>query len=200
MFNESNTTEEMILSTLQSVGWKYIPLQDLPRSDSDAIIIPMLRNALIRLNPQIAESPSRADEVIYRLHNFIASVQPQNLVSHNERFRRLLFDENSYPFGHDGEMISVKFFGTTSQNEYVITNQWTFPRKEGGKRLDIVLLINGLPVAIGEMKSPVRPAVSWIDRANDILAYEKSIPEMFVPNVLNFATDGKKYRYGSVKV
>ena len=97
-------------------------------------------------------------------------------------------------------MISVKFFGAADQNEYVITNQWTFPRREGGKRLDIVLLINGFPVAVGEMKSTVRPAVSWIDGANDILAYEKSIPEMFVPNVLNFATDGKKFRYGSVNM
>ena len=200
MFNESNTTEEMILSALQSVGWKYIPPDEMPRADSDVMAEPMLRSALIRLNPEIAESPSRADEVIYRLRNFIASVQPQNLVSHNERFRRLLFDENSYPFGHDGEMISVKFFGAADQNEYVITNQWTFPRREGGKRLDIVLLINGFPVAVGEMKSPVRPAVSWIDGANDILAYEKSIPEMFVPNVLNFATDGKKFRYGSVNM
>ena len=200
MFNESNTIEDMILSVLQSVGWKYIPPDEMPRADSDVMAEPMLRNALIRLNPEIAQAPSRADEVIYRLRNFIASVQPQNLVSHNERFKRLLFEENSYPFGNDGEMSSVKFFGAANQNEYVITNQWTFPRKEGGKRLDIVLLINGLPVAVGEMKSPVRSAVSWVDGANDIFDYEKSIPEMFVPNVLNFSTDGRKYRYGSVNM
>ena len=200
MFNESNTTEAMLLSALQSSGWKYLPPNEIPRSASDVIAEPMLRNALIRLNPEIAQNPSRADEVIHRLRNFISTVQPQNLVSHNERFKRMLFDENSYPFGQDGEMTSVKFFGPANQNEYVITNQWTFPRKDGGKRLDIVLLINGFPVAVGEMKSPVRAAVSWLDGANDILSYEKSIPEMFVPNVLNFATDGKKYRYGAVNM
>lgn len=205
MFNESNTTEQMILSALQSVGWKYIPPDELPRSDSDVIVEPMLRNALIRLNPEIAEDHSRADEVIHRLRNFISNVQPQNLVAHNERFRKILFEENSYPFGHDGEMTSIQFFGTMKPerlalNEYVITNQWTFPRKEGGKRLDIVLLINGFPIAIGEMKSPVRQSVSWIDAAADIADYEKSIPEMFVSNVLNFATEGKKYRYGSVNM
>ncbi len=89
--------------------------------------------ALYSDNPEIAQDPSRADEVIYRLRNFIEGVQPQNLVSDNEHFKRLLFDENSYPFGKDGEMIAVKFFGAASQNECVITNQWTFPRKEGGK-------------------------------------------------------------------
>ncbi len=44
------------------------------------------------------------------------------------------------------------------------------------------------------MKSPVRSAVSWVDGANDILDYEKSIPAMFVSNVLNFATDDKNHR------
>lgn len=92
MFNEANTTEDMILSALQDIGWKYIPPDEMPRADSDVMAEPMLRNALIRLNPEIAQDPSRADEVIYRLRNFIAGAQPQNLVSDNERFRRLLFD------------------------------------------------------------------------------------------------------------
>jgi type I restriction enzyme R subunit len=69
---------------------------------------------------------------------------------------------------------------------------------EGGRRLDIVMLINGFPVAIGEWKTPVREAISWIDGAEDILDYEKSIPQMFVSNVLNFASDGRCFRYGSI--
>ena len=64
-------------------------------------------------------------------------------------------------------------------NEYVVTNQWVYPQAEGGKRLDIVLLINGFPIAIGELKTPVRSAITWLDAAGDISAYEKSIPAMF---------------------
>ena len=63
---------------------------------------------------------------------------------------------------------------------------------------DIVLLINGFPAAIGELKTPVRNAITWLDAAGDIASYEKSIPEMFVSNVFNFATEGKCYRYGSI--
>lgn len=58
-------------------------------------------------------------------------------------------------------------------NEYVVTNQWVYPTVESGKRLDIVLLINGFPVVIGELKTPVRDAISWLDAAGDIAAYEK---------------------------
>lgn len=205
IFNEDNTIEQMILSTLQGNGWKYIPAEELPRMHSDVLVEPMVKEALIRLNPEIAEDPSRADEVIYKLRTVILSVQPHNLVTQNEVFKKMVFEENSYPFGKDGRMIPIRFFGTMRQedlalNEYVVTNQWVYPQAEGGKRLDIVLLINGFPIAIGELKTPVRSAITWLDAAGDISAYEKSIPAMFVTNVFNFATEGKCYRYGSINM
>lgn len=203
MFNEDNTIEQMVISTLKANGWKYIPAEELPRTYSDVMVEPMVKDALIRLNPEIAEEPSRADEVIYKLRTIILSVQPHNLVTQNELFKKMIFEENSYPFGKDGRMIPIRFFGTMKKedlalNEYVVTNQWVYPQAENGKRLDIVLLINGFPVAIGELKTPVRNAITWFDAASDIASYEKSIPAMFVPNVFNFATEGKCYRYGSV--
>lgn len=205
IFNEDNTIEQMILSTLQGNGWKYIPAEELPRMHSDVLVEPMVKEALIRLNPEIAEDPSRADEVIYKLRTVILSVQPHNLVTQNEVFKKMVFEENSYPFGKDGRMIPIRFFGTMLKedlalNEYVVTNQWVYPQAEGGKRLDIVLLINGFPIAIGELKTPVRSAITWLDAAGDISAYEKSIPAMFVTNVFNFATEGKCYRYGSINM
>ena len=205
IFNEDNTIEQMILSTLQDNGWKYIPAEELPRMHSDVLVEPLVKEALIRLNPEIAEDPSRADEVIYKLRTVILSVQPHNLVTQNEVFKKMVFEENSYPFGKDGRMIPIRFFGTMRKedlalNEYVVTNQWVYPQAEGGKRLDIVLLINGFPIAIGELKTPVRSAITWLDAAGDISAYEKSIPAMFVTNVFNFATEGKCYRYGSINM
>lgn len=204
-FTEDNTIEQMMLSSLQSNGWKYIPSEELPRQYSDVMVEPMVKEALIRLNPEIAEDPTRADEVIYKLRTVILSVQAHNLVTQNELFKKMMFETNSYPFGKDGRMIPIRFFGTLTEenlklNEYVVTNQWVYPQAEGGKRLDIVLLINGFPVAIGELKTPVRAAITWLDAASDIAAYEKSIPQMFVTNVFNFASEGKCYRYGSVNM
>lgn len=205
MFDEDNTTEQMMLSVLQENGWKYIPAEDLPRQYSDVMVEPMVKDALIRLNPEIAEDPTRADDVIYRLRSLILSVQPHNLVTQNELFKKLVFEENSFPFGKDGRMVPIRFFGTMTaedlaKNEYIVTNQWVFPQKEEGKRLDIVLLINGFPVVIGELKTPVRNSITWYDGAQDIMDYEHSIPQMFVTNIFNFASEGKCYRYGSVNM
>lgn len=202
-FNEDNTIEKMVIESLKNVGWKYIPAEELPRQFNDVMIEPMVKDALIRLNPEIAVEPSRADEVIYKLRTLINSVQAHNLVTQNELFKKWIFEENSYPFGKDGRMIPIKFFGTITKeelekNEYVVTNQWVYPCEEGGKRLDIVLVVNGFPLVIGELKTPVRSAITYLDGISDILNYEKSIPEMFVTNVFNFATEGKCFRYGSV--
>ena len=202
MFSEA-TFEQMVCDTLSKNGWKYIPADKLPRQHSDVLVEPMVKDALIRLNPCIAEDPSRADEVIYKLRALILSVQANNLVAQNEAFKKLVFENNTFPFGENGRAVPITFFGSLTaeemaKNEYVVTNQWVYPKAEGGKRLDIVLLINGFPIAIGELKTPVRDAISWMDGAGDILAYEKSIPQMFVTNVFNFASEGKCYRYSSI--
>lgn len=203
MFTEEDTTEQMIIETLQHNGWKYIPAEELSRDYSDVYVDSMVKDALIRLNPVIAEDPSRADEVIFKLRALVLSTNQQNLVTQNEAFKQFVFEKNSYPFGKDGRQVSIDFFGTEingkrDKNEYVVTNQWVYPKKEGGKRLDIVLLINGFPVSVGEVKTPTRSAITWLDGAQDINDYEKSIPALFVANIFNFATEGKHYRYGSV--
>ncbi|WP_102343593.1 type I restriction endonuclease subunit R [Galactobacillus timonensis] len=203
MFNEDNTTEQMLISSLQKNGWKYIPAENLERSYDDVMVEPMVKNALIRLNPEIAEDESRADDVITKIRTLINKTNSRNLVSQNEEFKKLVFETNSFPFGKNGKSVSIDLFGTEingklDKNEYVVTNQWVYPQKESGKRLDVVLLVNGFPFVIGELKTPVRAAITWLDGAQDINKYEQSIPKMFVTNVFNFATEGKCYRYGSV--
>ncbi len=55
MFKEDNTIEQMVISTLKTNGWKYIPAEELPRSYSDVMVEPRIKEAFMRLNPEIAE-------------------------------------------------------------------------------------------------------------------------------------------------
>ncbi len=227
-FNEENTVEQLVLDTLSdkdnqwcvaepqadnldshrtlqvsSLKWRFVSDEELPRQHSDVLVEPMVCDALIRLNPEIKAQPDRVDEVLYRLRTIPLSVQSEGLVRANELFAEWLRGEKSMPFGDRGEHTAVRLidFETPSNNDFVITNQWVYPVKEGGRRFDIVMLVNGIPLVIGEAKTPVRPAVTWVDGASDIHnGYEQSVPQMFVPNVFSFATEGKCYRYGSVRM
>lgn len=219
MFSEFTTVEKIIIDSLTGqsgyvkakssqntiipLNWEYIPPEDLPRLTNEVLVESMVRDALIKLNPDIAVQADRTDEVLHRLRAIILGVQGEGLVRANEHFSEWLRGTKTMPFGENNEHTSVKLidFDHLDNNQYIITNQWSYPAKDGGKRLDIVLLVNGIPLVIGEVKTATRPSVTWLDGACDIHDfYEQSIPQMFVPNVFVFATEGKSYRYGSIRM
>jgi type I restriction enzyme R subunit len=188
---------------LRPACWEYIPATEVPRQPGDVLVETWLRLALIRLNPEIAVQPDRADEVIYALRAILLSVQADGLVRANENFTAWLRGEKTMPFGPQGEHVAVRLVDPVSpaQNQLVVTNQWIYQAGAVEKRFDVVFLVNGLPVVIGEAKTPTRSAVTWFDGAfqiNEI--YEKQAPAMFVPNVFSFATEGKLFRYGSIRM
>ena len=198
-FNEENTVEQMLVNTAGNSGWIYVEPQSIPRLPDEVFVTQWLVTALKKFNDITDE---QAAEVVYRLRAACTiGNNIDELITANDRFRRLLFEENSFPFGSDGDYVSIRFFSDDpDENRCVVTNQWEYPRRssEGGKRLDLVYLINGIPLVIGEAKTPVKPIVTWADGATDILHYQKSIPEMFVPNVLTFATEGRELQYAGI--
>ena len=201
-FNEDNVTEQMCIAVAKEAGYEYVNADELREAKNDVIVEPLLQEALIKINHiTLAE----AQIVIQKVKDVIFQGMAGDIITANQNLRNLFFKENSFPFGREGEHVSIKFFETDpvlapKKNTYVVTNQWEYPKSSyaGGKRLDVVLLINGIPMVIGELKTATKASISWADGAKDILDYQKSIPEMFVPNILSFASEGKELYYGSI--
>ena len=201
-FNEDNVTEQMCIDIAKEAGYIYSKPDDLRDAKSDIIVEPLLQQALTKIN---RITNSEAQIVIQKVKDVIYQGMNGDIITANQNLRNLFFKENSFPFGRNGEHKSISFFDTNPEtasknNTYVVTNQWEYPKSSysGGKRLDIVLLINGIPMVIGELKTATKASISWADGAKDILDYQKSIPEMFVPNILSFASEGKELYYGSI--
>ena len=55
--------------------------------------------------------------------------------------------------------INLIDFDNPSNNSYIVTNQFSIHNRET-KRPDVVLMINGIPVVVGEAKTPVRPQLA----------------------------------------
>ena len=201
-FNEDNVTEQMCIEIARQAGYEYCSADELREAKNDVIVEPLLQEALIKINHITL---SEAQVVIQKVRDIIYKGMGGDIITANQELRNLFFKENSFPFGREGEHVSIRFFETDpvlapKKNTYVVTNQWEYPRSSyaGGKRLDVVLLINGIPMVIGELKTATKASISWADGAKDILDYQKSIPEMFVPNILSFASEGKELYYGSI--
>ncbi len=218
-FNEQNTVEQYFITKLtdykagelsrevsspygKAPCWKYMSPEELGRDEREILIERMLKDALIKINPEIRAVPERADEVIYRLRAILLSVSDVGLVRANEEFSKWLQGEKTMPFGENNQHVPVRLidFETLSNNTFIATNQFKIVTSVT-KIPDMVLLINGIPAVVGEFKTPVRPSISWLDGALQIHDdYENSIPELFVPNIFSFATEGKTFRYGSVRM
>lgn len=201
-FNEDNVTEQMCIGIAQKAGYTYCEADALREDKSTVIVDKLLLEALKRINKI---SDEEAQVVIQKVKARIAGGIGGDIVTANQNLRKLFFDENSFPFGKDGDYKTINFFDTNpataaKNNSYVVTNQWEYPKSSyaGGKRLDVVLLINGIPMVIVEAKTAVNASVTWADGAKDIVDYQKSLPEMFVPNILSIATEGKELYYGSI--
>lgn len=204
-FNEANTVRDFVRDLIVSNDIQFLLGSELPRRTDDVLLEAQVKGALIRLNPEIEADPRLADEVIYQLRAIILSARgsPHPVVA-NEEFAAWLTGQKSMPFGSGGEHTTVRLIdfkngADASANQWIVSTEVTFGIGRVERRFDIVLWCNGFPLVVGEAKSPVRPAYSWIDAAAQISEdYEVNVPAFFVPNVLNFATEGKDFRYGSV--
>jgi type I restriction enzyme R subunit len=221
-FNEQNTVEHFIIHQLTGVNlnavqgnvvkedvvqyeggvkWKYVQADLLQRDITEVLVENELKDALCRLNPIIADNPDKADEVIHKLRAILITVSNVGLVRANEEFAKWLRNEVTLPIGLNNEHVTICLidFENLKNNSFVLSNQLKVRARET-KIPDIVLYVNGIPLVVGEAKTPVRPAVTWYDGAHDInVVYENSVPQLFVPNVFSFATEGKEIFIGAVR-
>ncbi len=224
-FNESNTVEAYVRDLLagpvktvpvnvvqasqahygstnpKGIGWRYKAPSDVPRQIQEVLVESWLRDALIRLNPEVAAQPDRADEVLYKLRAIVLSVRSDGLIRANEEMTAWMRGERSMPFGINNQHVPVRLIDLDdlTQNQYIVTQQYTYRAGPTERRADLVLLVNGLPLVLIEAKTPVKKCISWVDGAMQVHDdYEKFVPELFVCNVFSVATEGKAYHYGSI--
>ncbi|NQU63407.1 MAG: type I restriction endonuclease subunit R, partial [SAR324 cluster bacterium] len=186
--------------------WKYVHGENLAsygKQPQDVFVEPRLKESICRLNKPIAEHPDLADEVIHRLRGVLLEASYSGLTRANEIFHDWLLGRTSMPLGKDGEHITIHLldFENPANNHFVISQQVQFSGSRDAY-FDLVLFVNGLPLVVGEVKTPVRDAISWQDGASDFLGGNKHYwgnqKAFFVPNLLCFASEGKTFYYGSI--
>jgi type I restriction enzyme, R subunit len=216
-FNELNSVEHYIIHQLSGVNlnnltvaepkvgygaqWEFKSSDQLQRTVNEVLVESELKAALVRLNPEIASSPDLADEVIYKLRAVLIAVNQVGLVKANEEFFKWMTGDKTMPFGENNRHVPVRLidFEDLSNNTYIVTNQYRIHHRQT-KIPDVVMMINGIPVVVGEAKTPIRPSVSWLDGAHEVHEiYENAVPQLFVPNILSFATEGKELYYGAIR-
>ena len=186
----------------EQFGWVFSEDEDLGRPLDQVFRFEDLEPALIRLNPEIAEDPTRVEQVLAKLRAVLLSVGNDGLVAAKVEFVQWLCGRRVVRYvGMDRDsQVRLIDFENPRSNDLRVTAEATFHAGREHRRFDLVLWVNGLPLVVGETKAPAKVNLSWLNGATDIHnGYEVKVPGFFVPNVMSFATEGREFRYGAVR-
>lgn len=195
--------EQAMLDTLASAGWEIVngptigPDGTMEREYTDVVLSRRLDIALARLNPTL--TPEQRAEVIGR----VARVSSPDLVVDNHDFHLLLTDGVNIEYRHDDGSIRTAQarlfdFDTPENNDFVAVNQLTVIQGEINRRPDIVLYVNGLPLAVIELKNAVDSKANLQAAYNQIQTYKQQISSLFRFNELCIISDGLDARVGTI--
>ena len=165
-------------------------------SYSDVVLVARLRQALARINPKV---PAEAIEEAVRK---ILSVQGPNLEESNRRFHRFLTDGIDVEYRVKDrivyDQINLFDFDEPANNDWLAVNQFTVIEDKNNRRPDIVVFVNGLPLAVFELKNLADENATIRDAFNQLQTYKKEIPSLFPYNEVLTISDGIQARLGTL--
>jgi type I restriction enzyme, R subunit len=197
--------EQAALGWFEAQGYRIARGADIspgaenPWRDSyeEVVLVPRLKAALRRLNPDLPE-----DAIIQAAT--IASRPPEPTLSQNNRwFHRLLTDGVPVEYRTaEGETCGdhAKLFDrhVSSVNEFLVVHQLTIKNGEHTRRPDLTVFLNGLPIAVIELKNPTDVEATLWAAYEQLQGYKAAIPALFAYNEILVISDGDQSRVGSL--
>ena len=161
------------------------------------LLFDRLRVALRRLNPELAEAALED-----AFHKLLRPPGP-TLEARNRAFHRMLVDGVTVEFHRPdgsigGAQAAVVDFDHPENNDWLAVNQFTVIEDKHKRRPDIVLFVNGLPLAVIELKNPADEKATVRTAYNQLQTYKAEIPSLFTYNELLVASDGIEAKMGSL--
>jgi len=202
--SENTLTEQPVIDWFKQLGYEYKFGPDIStggvlveRDFKDVILENRLKNMLKRLNPDLPEKA--IDEAVYKLK----SVEHPNLEIANKEIWRMLTEGVKVEVENEegelrGRFVKVFDFENSLNNEFLVVNQFTVQGIEKVRRPDIVVFINGIPVAIFELKNPRIEEATINTAYQQLQEYKKDIPEIFKYNQILAISDLSETRYGTI--
>ena len=174
-FTEKRLVEDFLIEKLVELGWTYVHGDDLEREDlAEPLIISHLESAIHRLNASLELLPEEIQRVINTLK--LAGVGLEG----SRRVLRYL--KHGVPLKREKtrivERVRLVDYENTDNNQLVVANQVVYQGKDT-IRVDIMLYVNGIPLANIECKNPTRPGQTWYVACQQIKGYENSVPDLY---------------------
>ena len=194
VFNEA-TVEEAALDYLREIGYatEFGPnigpggIAQERESWDQVYLLDRLRAAGHLINPAHVDL---VDDAILRLQR----AESQSELLENFRVHKMLVD--GVPVEHrgpDGQVRTVYVrlidFDTPGNNDWLAVNQFTVVGTKN-RRPDVLVFVNGIPLALLELKNPADEHATLKNAWNQVQTYRSDIPAVSTPNAVTVISDG----------
>ena len=196
--------EELVLLHFAQLGYECIHGPDIAPDEpaaertsfGEVVLRGRLEEALYRLNPD-APALARAEAVRRVLASESATV-----LQNNRAFHRMLRDGVEVDVASGaGEVVTLRLrlvdFDDPDQNDWVAINQFTIIEGHFNRRPDVLVMVNGLPLVVLELKNVGDENATLKDAYKQLQTYHKQIPSLFTYNALLVISDGEA-RVGTI--
>lgn len=202
---DENMVEQAVLATLVDLNYSILSAEEVSpdaaeperHSYSEVVLYTRLVENARRLNPTI---PGDTVDEAMRL---LLRQETPSLVEENRRIHGMMVDGIDVEFTDEdgtikGDKVWIVDFSNPANNDWVATNQFTVVEGKHNRRADVVVFLNGLPVAVVELKSAGAEAATIEAAFNQIQTYKQQVPSLFRTNGVLVVSDGLTARVGSL--
>ena len=200
-----SVVEQAALAWLESVGWHIVGgtqmapgVSGSERSGYDQVVLDSrLRATVAQLNPN---TPIEAIDDALRL---LTRPRGATLEARNRAFHRMIVDGVNVEYRDSrgdmqGAQVAVIDFEEPANNDWLAVNQFTVVEDNRDRRPDVVLFVNGLPLAVIELKNPTSEGATIWSAFTQLQTYKAQIPSLFAFNVALVISDGLDARIGTL--
>jgi type I restriction enzyme R subunit len=196
--------EEAALSWFDELGYVVKNGLEIAPGEPDAeresyaevILEERLRERLTALNPSVPVSA--IEDAVWQILN---PNQP-TVIQANRQFHRWLRDGVRVEYLRDsetvGDFVRLIDFENPDNNDWAAINQFTIKGPHHTKRPDILVFLNGLPIAVLELKNPADEKADIWTAYDQLQTYKEQIPDLFITNELLVISDSVTARIGSL--
>ena len=197
--------EEAALEWLARLGYAALQGPDISpdghtpeRISYDQVFLTKrLREALGRLNPHLPA------ETLAEVLRKVQQTETPSLIEENRRLQRYLLEGVPVEVAREdgsigGDVARLIDFDDVDMNDWLAVNQFTVIEHEHNRRPDVVLFVNGLPMAVVELKNPGDVNATLDGAFNQLQTYKDQIPFLFRTNAALVTSDGLQARLGSL--
>ena len=196
--------EQHAIEWFKDLGYQYVCGYDIApdgptpeRSDYRSVVLKdRLLSALKRLNPDI---PLSAIDAAF---SQVTNPNIPALMSANRQVHSWITKgvKVAYHVGDQevGRQLKVIDFDNPANNDWLVVNQFTIHGQKQNRRPDVLVFVNGLPLAVIELKNAADAKADIWAAYNQLQTYKTDIPDLFNYNTCLVISDGIYARLGSL--